>query len=103
MAAQLNDDDDLADRILALQRASGEKPKPSEHSTEWSSVREGLARIEDAVHLLTTATLVAARIQNPPKIPPAARPTTAMQRARSRAAMASHTRLVEKLLPEGGE
>lgn len=87
-------DDDFGEQMLDM-------PEPSSHSerlSEWSSLREGLARVEDALHHVS-ASVIAAAGAKPPTIDPAVRPITAIERARRRRRVREHEALVARVLP----
>lgn len=71
-----------------------------ERTTDWSSEREGLARLEDEIKLLR-ATLTAAH-GGKPKVVPTVRPITAVDRAKRRKRREDHAALVARVLPERG-
>jgi hypothetical protein len=72
----------------------------SERVSEWSPMREGLARVEDAVRVLS-ANVIAAAGATPPEVSAALRPITAADRSRARRRRTSHENLVSRLLPGG--
>lgn len=93
MEALLNDDD-FAEQLLNMP----DVPVARERLSEWSSEREGMARIEDAVRNLQAAVIAAAGV-TPPKVEPAIRPVTATDRARHRKRRQEHESIVARVLP----
>lgn len=64
---------------------------------EWSSEREALAQLIDAVHAVA-ANVVAAAGAKPPRLSPVRRPLTAVDRLRDERAMAKHRDLTARIV-----
>jgi hypothetical protein len=90
----LLNDDEFAEQLLNMPDA----PVARERLSEWSPLREGLARVEDAVHQLQAAVIAAAGVK-PPKVETAVRPITAADRVRHRRRRQEHESLVARVLP----
>lgn len=91
----LLNDDEFAD-LMPLQP---DMDIPQERLTEWSPLREGLARIEDQLRNLTSA-VIASGGGKPPEFQPAVRPITAADRSRHRRRRMEHESLVARVLPQ---
>ena len=87
-------DGEFAEQMLNMPDVTS----PSERLSEWSPVREGLARVEDALHQVS-ATVIAAAGAKPPKVEPATRPITAIEKARYRRRSREHEELLARVLP----
>lgn len=90
----LLNDDQFAEQLLNMPDAPGSR----ERMSEWSPLREGLARVEDAVHELQAAVIAAAGVK-PPKVERAVRPITAVDRARHQRRRQEHASIVARVLP----
>lgn len=90
----------LADEEFAAQIAAmPDSPSSGERVSEWSPIREGLARVEDAVRFLQ-ATVIASVGVKPPTVTPTVRPITAVDRARVNKRREDHIALVRRVLPD---
>lgn len=94
----LLNDEEFAEQVIDMPVSE----VPVERLSEWSPVREALARVEDAVRGVSVAVLAAAGAE-PPSIAPAVRPITAADRARARRRRAEHETLVSRVLPGRGD
>lgn len=70
--------------------------EPRERISEWSGIREALARVEDALRA-NTAVAVAAAGGKPGTVQPVPRPVTALDRVKRARRLAEHRALVAKL------
>lgn len=93
MAALLNDPE-FADWVAAQPERA-----PSESLAEWSTVREGLARVEDAINRLYSATVALHSSAPAPQMKAAPRPMTAVEAAKHRRRETDHRALVARVLP----
>lgn len=91
----VTDDEEWAEQVLNL----SQNRKPTVHIADWSPELERLTDLYDRVGELIRA-VVAGGGQRPKRIPPAPRPTTALDRVRARKRRAQHDRLVSVLLPD---
>lgn len=89
----LLDDDEFAEQLLNMPEAA-----PRERLSEWSPMREGLARIEDAIRFMD-ANQIAIASGKAPQVVPAVRPITAADRARHERRKSEHLSLVSRVLP----
>lgn len=89
----LLDDDEFAEQLLNMPEMA-----PRERLSEWSPLREGIARLEDAIRFLD-ANQIAIASGKAPQVMPAIRPITAADRARVRRRRAEHESLVSRVLP----
>lgn len=97
------DDDELAARIVARQNAAPEQARHGVPLLSWTPEREQTANLLDALTGVRQQVLAGqlGRGKKPPKVHPAPRPVTALQRAESRRSLARHHFIVSKVLPEG--
>lgn len=99
------DDDELAAAILAHRRNA---PAPTGSGRRvplmsWTEQRELAATLTDLLTSLRLQILAGQlpRGKKPPKVPPAARPRTALQRVEARSDLARHRLIVSQVLPRG--
>lgn len=91
----LANDDEAAQVLAAIpEHETGKGPRLS----EWSPERERLDAIYDRLGEVVQA-VVGSNGGRPPKIRPAQRPSTAVDRARRQLAFKQHQSLVARLLP----
>lgn len=81
IAAMLNDPEAAAAVREGRLRLPADAAPSGPDTTEWSPLREGLARIEDQLGLLLVTTIALKGAKPVPKFKPAPRPTTAMAEA----------------------
>jgi hypothetical protein len=86
------------EHLAALMLDQPASPGQGRRISEWSPELEMLTNLYDRAGELIAA-VVAAAGAKPPKVRPAARPTTALQRVRRRQHLAAHRSLVARLLP----
>lgn len=98
------EDEEYAEAVL---RHDTDEPrtKPRRFMNEWSVEVELLSQLLDRVGELIAVSMVAAGAKKAPKVPPAPRPMTAIERVRNRLRVANHNTLVARVLPhkQGGE
>lgn len=92
------DDDELADRMVrARGRTSEGKTKPVRRMSDWSPTVEMLTAILDRLGELVQA-VAALGGAKPGKLPRAPYPVTALDRARNRQRVETHTSVVARVL-----
>lgn len=87
----------VTDETLAAQVGEIAATVNPERVSEWSPMREGLARIEDAVTALM-AIVVTIGGGKPPSVKASRRPDTAFRKIRRRKRQREHEDLVRKLI-----
>jgi len=92
-------DEDLA--RLYLEHADDDEPPPGERWSDWTPERDGLARVEDAIQLLTRTVAAVGGAKNSSPFKPAARPRSAMDDVRDVDRRGRHLSLVQRLTPGG--
>lgn len=99
----LADDDELAARIA---ERTGEKPNGKKQGVpllSWTAQREQTATLTD-VMVSVRQQILAGQLKKgkaPPRVSPAPRPRTALQRAEARRDLTRHRSIVATVLPKG--
>lgn len=89
-------DEEWAERIVHHPPA---KAPPRQRLSEWSPEMERLTDVYDRLGELIRVVLATSTRKRPKKIPPAPRPTTALERVRNRMREQKHRSIVARVLP----
>jgi hypothetical protein len=102
----LVEDEEYAEAVVAAEAGAQERHRPRRYMNEWSVEVELLSSVLDRLGELISVSVVAAGAKKAPKVAPAPRPMTAIERIRQKRRWRRHESLVSRVLPgkkQGGD